>query len=103
MRGAVSMRQRVRLRLGGGVLLTTAVTAAMMLMPASGSAAAPAPTVSAWDPQTTNVPYLAWAGEELRLEKCIPFAAASEADVDLGRLSATFLVEDWSDNSADIE
>jgi hypothetical protein len=97
------MRQRVRLRLGGGALLTTAVTAALMLMPASGSAAAPKSTVSSWDPQTTNVPYLAWAGEELRLEKCVPLEAVAAADVNLNKVSVNFLVEDWSSGSADIE
>jgi hypothetical protein len=96
------MRQRVRLRVGGVSLLTAAVTAALLLMPAAGSAA-PAPTVSAWNPQTTNVPYLAWAGEEIRLEKCIPLIDVREADVDLSNVQAQFLVEDWSDSSTDIE
>jgi hypothetical protein len=96
------MRQRFRLRVGGISLLTAAVTAALLLMPASGSAA-PAPTVSAWNPQATNVPYLAWAGEEIRLEKCIPLGDVSAADVDLSNVQAEFLVEDWSDSSADIE
>jgi hypothetical protein len=97
------MRQRVRLRVGGLSLLTAAVTAALLLMPASGSAAAPAPTVSAWNPQTTNVPYLAWAGEEVRLEKCIPLGDVKAAGVNLRKVSVNFLVEDWSDNSADIQ
>jgi hypothetical protein len=97
------MGQRVRLRLGGGTLLGVAVSAALMLMSASASAANPAPTVSAWNPQTTNVPYLAWAGEELRLEKCLPLIDVREADVDLSRVQANFLVEDWSSSSADIE
>jgi hypothetical protein len=97
------MRQNVRLKVGGGSLLAMAATAALLLMPASGSAANPVSTVSSWDPQTTNVPYLAWAGEEVRLEKCIPFEAAREADVDLSRIRATYLVEDWSSSSSDIQ
>src|SRR5262249_40638809 len=88
---------------GGGALLTTAVTAALMLTPASGTAAAPTSTVSSWDPQTTNVPYLAWAGEELRLEKCLPLEDVAAADVNLRKVSVSFLVEDWSSSSADTE
>jgi hypothetical protein len=47
-----------------------------------------------WDPQTTNVPYLAWVGEEVRLNKC--FASDATATTDLSGVSASFLVEDWS-------
>ena len=35
---------------------------------AAGPAAAPGPQ----DPQTTNIPYLAWRGEQIRLVKCDP-------------------------------
>jgi hypothetical protein len=49
------------------------------------------------------VPYLAWAGEELRLEKCIPLRDVAAADVDLRKVSVNFLVEDWSSSSTDIE
>jgi hypothetical protein len=80
-----------------------AATAALLVMPASGSAANPAPTVSAWNPQNTNVPYLAWAGEEVRLEKCLPLIDVREADVNLSRVQANFLVEDWSTSSSDIQ
>ena len=59
--------------------------------------------MSAWNPQTTNVPYLAWAGEELRLEKCLPLEDVAAADVNLRKVSVNFLVEDWSSSSADIE
>src|SRR3954464_8963140 len=40
------------------------------------------------DPQTTNVPYVAWSGEQLKLVKCDP----SLADASRGDL----LIETWS-------
>ncbi len=51
-------------------------------------------SVARWDPQTTNVPYLAWVGEEIQLNKC--FDSAATATTSLSGVSATFLVEDWS-------
>ena len=54
------------------------------------------------DPQTTNVPYLAWAGEEVKVVKCIggndgiDVSAVSQQN-DIGALlSGKFRVEDWS-------
>src|SRR5436190_18396409 len=43
------------------------------------------------DPQNTNVPYLAWDGEQIRLVKCFTLA-------ELGPVagSARFVIEDWS-------
>ncbi len=40
-----------------------------------------------FDPQTTNVPYLAWRGEEVRLVKCVD---------DLRSVEVDWIVEDWS-------
>ena len=56
-----------------------------------------------WDPQTTNVPYLAWNGEQVRVEKCLRFADeltdAQTSDI-RAKLSisfpGTFTIEDWS-------
>ena len=56
------------------------------------------------DPQTTNIPYLAWAGEEVKVVKCI---GGADGDRYLGRLrqqsghrsallAGKFRVEDWS-------
>jgi hypothetical protein len=43
------------------------------------------------------VPYLAWAGEEIRLEKCFVAPGISSAsDLGSGVARAEFLVEDWS-------
>ena len=54
----------------------------------SGPAAAQAPK----DPQTTNIPYLAWRGEEIRLVKCNPaIGAAREAGI-----RVDWIVEEWS-------
>jgi hypothetical protein len=61
------------------------------------------------DPQTTNVPYLAWNGEEVRLESCASLGGVSYQNAETafsvndegrGRVSIpitpSFLVEDWS-------
>ena len=52
---------------------------------ASGPAAAQGPQ----DPQTTNIPYLGWRGEQIRLVKCDPAIGEEGASVD-------WLVESWS-------
>ncbi|MBN1527788.1 MAG: hypothetical protein JW895_01925 [Thermoleophilaceae bacterium] len=52
---------------------------------ASGPAAAQGPP----DPQTTNIPYLAWRGEQIRLVKCDPAIGEEGASVD-------WLVEEWT-------
>ena len=55
------------------------------------------------DPQTTNIPYLAWAGEEVKVVKCIggsdgiDVSAATNSSIGAGALlSGKFRVEDWS-------
>jgi hypothetical protein len=61
------------------------------------------------DPQTTNVPYLAWNGEEVRLESCASLGGVRYSDAETafgvndggqGRvtipITPSFLVEDWS-------
>ena len=52
---------------------------------ATGPAAAQGPQ----DPQTTNIPYLAWRGEQIRLVKCHPDIGEAGASVD-------WLVESWT-------
>jgi hypothetical protein len=94
------MRRKDKFRLGGALLAALCTAIALAVMPAVGSASSGGesslPTTSTpWDPQTTNVPYLAWAGEQLRLEKCI-FVDGLKADTSLGGLSLDVLVEDWS-------
>ena len=53
---------------------------------ASGPAAAQRPQ----DPQTTNIPYLAWRGEQIRLVKCDP------AIGERGRQEVDWIVEEWT-------
>lgn len=55
----------------------------------SAIAAVPAGAAPPPDPQTTNVPYLAWRGEHLRLVKCDKLIQSEGQSVDV-------LVEDWS-------
>ena len=55
-----------------------------------GSAIAAVPAGAAPpDPQTTNIPYLAWRGEHIRLVKCDPLIQLEGQAIDV-------LVEDWS-------
>jgi hypothetical protein len=60
------------------------------------------------DPQTTNIPYLAWAGEQLKLEKCYPSdllgagrLSPSQIITLIPTLNAQFIVEDWSGPNPD--
>lgn len=69
-------------RLAGLLAATAIVVSAFIAGPAS---AAPA----SWDPQTSNVPYLAWSGEQVRLVKCNPVLATEGVNVE-------FFVEEWS-------
>ena len=61
-----------------------AAAATLIAVSAAGAATAP------WDPQQTNVPYLAWRGEEVRLVKCAPEIHAYAGQ------RADWIVEDWS-------
>ena len=62
------------------------VIAAALLAFASTAGGAIAP----WDPQQTNVPYLGWRGEELRLVKCAPEIVQHAGQ------ATDWIVEDWS-------
>jgi hypothetical protein len=70
-------------RLAGLLAVAAIVLSAVVAGPAL--AAAPAK----WDPQTTNVPYLAWRGEQVRLVKCDPALLTEGVKVE-------FFVEEWS-------
>src|SRR5215213_7133578 len=74
---------RASRRLAGLLVVVAIVVSAFAAGPA-GAAGPPR-----WDPQTTNVPYLAWRGEQVRLVKCDP-ALATEG------VSVEFFVEEWS-------
>jgi hypothetical protein len=84
-------------KLAGAAALVAVVVMGML----TGTAAAA--SIPAFDPLTTNIPSLAWRGEELRLVKCVTNRDDGEALVSsaksdwLGsRFSADWLVEDWS-------
>jgi hypothetical protein len=87
------MRRNTRLRAWGTALLALCVTAGYAVAPSVASAS------NGPDPQTTNVPYLAWAGEQIRLEKCFDASnvtADNAGSFDFSSVEAEFLVEDWS-------
>lgn len=94
------MRPKYRLRVGFATLLTLFATAAFALLSAGGPASADTPATPQGkpDPQTTNVPYLAWAGEQIRMEKCLPtrIDESATSTFDFSLIRAEFLVEDWS-------
>lgn len=79
------------------LLSVAALTLVMVPAFASGSG-------SSADPQATNVPYVAWAGEQVRVEKCLFFQNGPVDDARVAELKAalnvsllgTFTVEDWS-------
>ncbi|MGA2009616.1 MAG: hypothetical protein ABSH51_03625 [Solirubrobacteraceae bacterium] len=91
------MRRILVLRARSLWLLALSLTIALVAVPASASAQSGG-AVQSWDPQTTNVPYLAWAGEEIRLNKCFASDVTS-ASTSLSAVRAEFLVEDWSATS----
>ncbi len=55
----------------------------------SALASVPAAAQGPPDPQTTNIPYLAWRGEQIRLVKCHP-------DISERGFSVDWLVEEWT-------
>jgi hypothetical protein len=85
--GGIVKRSRTIGGRGRTKALAVAVGAAVAL-PALGAAPA---TAAAPDPQTTNVPYLAWRGEEMKLVKCDPSLA--------GATGGEAFVESWSGGS----
>jgi len=87
------MQFRRRFALAVGLAAGIVVLATMLA--AGGAAAQPITTVNYTgdntDPQTTNVPYLAWAGEQIRLVKCYTPGELTGAPA-----SAQFAVVSWS-------
>jgi hypothetical protein len=86
------MRLRISFALAAAVAAIAALTIGV------GSAAA-TPSAGPPDPQTTNIPYVAWAGETVKVVKCLGFAdGRSESDVQGLNLpfNATASIEDWS-------
>jgi len=76
--------------------------AALVALAASVFFVAPALASTQPDPQLTNIPYLAWRGEEVRLVKCepdvLPFENGVQAaqSAQFGDSFIDFLLVDWS-------
>jgi hypothetical protein len=82
-------------------LLTLPVLALGVLAFSSSALAGaqPNPTWTAQDPQTANVPYLAWAGNQVKITKCFSGELAGgdvESSAIVPFLRGKFRVEDWS-------
>jgi hypothetical protein len=85
----------MRLRISLFALLIAVLTA--MAVGVGSAAATPLPKPE--DPQTTNVPYVAWAGEQIKLAKCFDredSARARTIGLDSLIFRGNFTVEDWS-------
>ena len=92
------------MRLRISIALAAAVAAIAVLVIGVGSAAASvSPSSGPPDPQTTNIPYVAWIGETIKVSKCFGFAdnvSESSAQSALGGSdllpAGTVNVTDWS-------
>jgi len=87
----------MRLRISLMLVVLTAIAA---LSVGIGSAAASVePSNGLPDPQTTNVPYVAWLGEQVKVAKCLDFADSKQAlgiGLDSALFRGKFVIEDWS-------
>ena len=59
-------------------------------------------TADPTDPQNTNIPYLAWAGETVRVTKCLNFEGLQASDLHglNFSLSGTLNISGWSGDDA---
>lgn len=92
------MQFRTRFTLVAGLVAGVVM---MAMLVAGGAAASRTATVINFtgdntDPQTTNIPYLAWAGEQIRLVKCFPVMDETGHPIDMTGLSAQITVTSWS-------
>ena len=86
------MRLRISFALAAAVAAIAALTIGVGSAGASVEAYPP-------DPQTTNIPYVAWAGETVKVVKCLGYAEGVTADTVRNSgfpLTATASIEDWS-------
>jgi hypothetical protein len=85
------------MRLRISLTLVTLLAAITVLTVGLGSAAATTPPLP--DPQTTNIPYVAWAGEQVKVVKCLDRLDTARA-LSIGLESIIFRgsysIEDWS-------
>jgi hypothetical protein len=89
MQGEVS---RSRSRFGLASFVALAVALVVLALPSFARAGGLASGFP--DPQTTNVPYLAWDGEEVKLVKCVPDSALPSTVST--RPNVEFIIEMWS-------
>ncbi len=85
----------MRLRISFALAAAIAAIAALTI----GVGTAAAGHVQSIDPQTTNIPYVAWAGETVKVVKCLGYGdGENQASVQsLGLpFNATASIEDWS-------
>ncbi len=86
-----------------GCIAMACAAVAVAAFAAAPSHAATTP-LTRWDPQDSNVPYLAWKGDKLRLVLCTPEITVTVRNgqkvAGFGQ-TATFVVETWSDDSFD--
>jgi len=88
------MRLRISLTLVTLLAAITALTIGLGSAAATTQEVAPLP-----DPQTTNVPYVAWAGEQIKVAKCLDFEDSVRAraiGLDSLIFRGKFRIEDWS-------
>ncbi len=89
-------------RLKFGLLALPVMALCVLAFASTASAGAqPSPIRDADDPQTANIPYLAWAGNQVRIAKCFterkPVATRSRLLLQIPTLNrGKFVVEDWS-------
>ena len=87
------------MRLRISLTLAALITAIAAMAVGVGSAAATVVQPQLPDPQTTNVPYVAWAGEQVKVVKCLGSEDSVRAlGIGLGSIifRGNYTVEDWS-------
>src|SRR5215218_867824 len=89
--------KRLRMAIASFVALAAAATFAAFAGSASAGFPPLVPRIG-FDPEDTDIPYLAWRGEQVRLVKCVdPSIFGDGADAQVQEFGVgTFVIEDWS-------
>ncbi len=97
------MRHKFRLGRGARLLPVLGTTIALAAaVPSIAAADTGAGNTAGFDPQGTNTPYLAWTGETVRLEKCIPNTfGLTTFDLRALGAEASFNIESWTGDHTD--